>query len=89
MNRELIMAQNANRGGPGWGRICGSILQTIGDMPIVRLDKFAKQKGLRPSSESKNIVIIIPSFAERYLRLLFEVRKPLCKQELSPQQVFQ
>ena len=31
---------------PGRGRIYDSITQTIGDTPIVRLDKFAKEKGL-------------------------------------------
>ena len=36
-----------NRGGPGRGRIYGSILETIGDTPIVRLDKLAKEKGVK------------------------------------------
>jgi cysteine synthase A len=31
---------------PGRGRIYDSITQTIGDTPIVRLDKFAKEKGI-------------------------------------------
>jgi cysteine synthase A len=31
---------------PGRGRIYGSIIETIGDTPIVRLDKFAKEKGI-------------------------------------------
>jgi cysteine synthase A len=31
---------------PGRGRIYGSITETIGDTPIVRLDKFAKEKGI-------------------------------------------
>jgi cysteine synthase A len=31
---------------PGRGRIYDSITQTIGDTPLVRLDKFAKEKGI-------------------------------------------
>src|SRR6476646_957626 len=31
---------------PGRGRIFNSITETIGDTPIVRLDKFAKEKGI-------------------------------------------
>jgi cysteine synthase A len=31
---------------PGRGRIFNSITETIGDTPLVRLDKFAKQKGI-------------------------------------------
>ncbi len=31
---------------PGRGRIYGSITETIGDTPLVRLDKFAKHKGI-------------------------------------------
>lgn len=31
---------------PGRGRIYGSITETIGDTPLVRLDKFAKDKGV-------------------------------------------
>ena len=31
---------------PGRGRIYASITETIGDTPIVRLDKFAKEKGV-------------------------------------------
>src|SRR6476659_3582068 len=31
---------------PGRGRIYDSITETIGDTPIVRLDKFAKEKGI-------------------------------------------
>ncbi len=31
---------------PGRGRIFGSITETIGDTPLVRLDKFAKEKGV-------------------------------------------
>ncbi|MGL3608285.1 cysteine synthase A [Rhizobium sp. G187] len=32
---------------PGRGRIYGSITETIGDTPIVRLDKLAKEKGVQ------------------------------------------
>ena len=31
---------------PGRGRVYNSIIETIGDTPIVRLDKFAKEKGV-------------------------------------------
>ena len=31
---------------PGRGRIYGSITETIGDTPLVRLDKFAREKGV-------------------------------------------
>ncbi len=31
---------------PGRGRIFGSITETIGDTPLVRLEKFAKEKGI-------------------------------------------
>ncbi|TIO11540.1 MAG: cysteine synthase A, partial [Mesorhizobium sp.] len=31
---------------PGRGRIFNSITETIGDTPLVRLDKFAKEKGI-------------------------------------------
>ncbi|ODT06116.1 MAG: cysteine synthase A [Mesorhizobium sp. SCN 65-20] len=31
---------------PGRGRIFGSITETIGDTPLVRLDKFAREKGV-------------------------------------------
>ncbi|MCX7304965.1 MAG: pyridoxal-phosphate dependent enzyme, partial [Hyphomicrobiales bacterium] len=31
---------------PGRGRIYDSITQTIGDTPLVRLDKFAREKGI-------------------------------------------
>ena len=51
------MSQNApeakNRGGPGRGRIYGSILETIGDTPIVRLDKLAKEKGVKANLLAK------------------------------------
>ncbi len=32
---------------PGRGRVYGSITETIGDTPIVRLDKLAKEKGVK------------------------------------------
>ncbi len=32
---------------PGRGRVYGSITETIGDTPIVRLDKLAKEKGMK------------------------------------------
>jgi cysteine synthase A len=38
---------------PGRGRIYGSIIETIGDTPIVRLDKYAKEKGVRANLLAK------------------------------------
>ena len=35
---------------PGRGRIYNSITETIGDTPLVRLDKFAKEKGVVATS---------------------------------------
>ena len=32
---------------PGRGRVYGSITETIGDTPIVRLDKLAREKGVK------------------------------------------
>ena len=44
--------QKTNRA-PGRGRIYGSILETIGDTPIVRLDKLAKEKGVKANLLAK------------------------------------
>ena len=38
---------------PGRGRIFDSILQTIGDTPLVRLDRFAKEKGVKANLLAK------------------------------------
>ena len=38
---------------PGRGRIYDSIIETIGDTPIVRLDKFAKEKGVEANLLAK------------------------------------
>lgn len=38
---------------PGRGRIFSSILETIGDTPLVRLDKLAKDKGVRANILAK------------------------------------
>ncbi|OJU01661.1 MAG: cysteine synthase A [Rhizobium sp. 63-7] len=38
---------------PGRGRIYASITETIGDTPIVRLDKFAKEKGIKANLLAK------------------------------------
>ena len=40
------MNQPAARSQPGRGRIYASITDTIGDTPLVRLDKFAREKGI-------------------------------------------
>ena len=44
--------QKTNRA-PARGRIYGSILETIGDTPIVRLDKLAKEKGVQANLLAK------------------------------------
>ena len=41
MNKPLTTTRT-----PGRGRIYDSITQTIGDTPLVRLDKFAREKGI-------------------------------------------
>ena len=41
MNKPVTAAR-----APGRGRIYNSITETIGDTPLVRLDKFAKEKGI-------------------------------------------
>ncbi|CAN7162623.1 cysteine synthase A [Rhizobium sp. LjRoot30] len=38
---------------PGRGRVYASITETIGDTPIVRLDKFAKEKGIKANLLAK------------------------------------
>ena len=38
---------------PGRGRIFGSITETIGDTPLVRLDKLAREKGVRANLLAK------------------------------------
>ena len=38
---------------PGRGRVYASITQTIGDTPIVRLDKLAKEKGVKANLLAK------------------------------------
>jgi cysteine synthase A len=40
------MNQPAARSQPGRGRVYASITDTIGDTPLVRLDKFAREKGI-------------------------------------------
>ncbi|MEO2038771.1 MAG: cysteine synthase A [Martelella sp.] len=44
------MEQN---GKPGRGKVYGSILETIGDTPLVRLDKLAKEHGVKASLLAK------------------------------------
>ena len=36
---------------PGRGRIYDSIIETVGDTPLVRLDKIAKEKGIKANLE--------------------------------------
>lgn len=38
---------------PGRGRVFSSITETIGDTPIVRLDKLAKEKGVKANLLAK------------------------------------
>ena len=38
---------------PGRGRVYSSITETIGDTPIVRLDKLAKEKGVKANLLAK------------------------------------
>ncbi len=38
---------------PGRGRVYNSIIETIGDTPIVRLDKLAKEKGVKANLLAK------------------------------------
>jgi cysteine synthase A len=45
MNQPRFFTQALTRS-PGRGRVYGSILETIGDTPLVRLDKFAAEKGI-------------------------------------------
>ena len=47
------MTEKTNRSGPGRGRVYGSILETIGDTPIVRLDKLAREKGVKANLLAK------------------------------------
>jgi len=49
-NREKTMSEPRK---PGRGRIYASITETIGDTPIVRLDKFAKEKGIKANLLAK------------------------------------
>jgi cysteine synthase len=45
--------QDHARHAPGRGRIYSSITETIGDTPIVRLDKLAKEKGIKANLLAK------------------------------------
>ena len=38
---------------PGRGRIYGSITETIGDTPLVRLDRLAREKGVKANLLAK------------------------------------
>ena len=46
MTKSLPLEDTASRRPPGRGRIYASITETIGDTPLVRLDKIAKAKGV-------------------------------------------
>jgi len=50
-NRESVMAEKNHA--PGRGRVYNSITETIGDTPIVRLDKLAKEKGVKANLLAK------------------------------------
>jgi cysteine synthase A len=49
---EQTPNQNSNRA-PGRGRIYNSITETIGDTPLVRLDKLAREKGVKANLLAK------------------------------------
>ncbi len=49
---ENVPYENSRRA-PGRGRIYGSITETIGDTPIVRLDKLAREKGVKANLLAK------------------------------------
>jgi cysteine synthase A len=51
-----VAEQTSNQGGnraPGRGRIYSSITETIGDTPLVRLDKLAREKGIKANLLAK------------------------------------
>ena len=56
---------------PGRGRIYGSITETIGDTPIVRLDRLAKAKGVHANLLAKleffNPISSVKFFRGRYV----------------------
>ena len=47
MAQSALSTPPAAASSPGRGRVYGSITETIGDTPLVRLDRLAKHKGLR------------------------------------------
>jgi cysteine synthase A len=49
---ENVLHEKSNRA-PGRGHIYGSITETIGDTPIVRLDKLAREKGVKANLLAK------------------------------------
>ncbi len=50
---EKTDPETASNHVPGRGRIFGSITETIGDTPLVRLDKLAREKGVRANLLAK------------------------------------
>jgi cysteine synthase A len=50
ISKETIMSEARK---PGRGRIYSSITETIGDTPLVRLDKLAKEKGVKANILAK------------------------------------
>ena len=50
---ERMLRATETQFAPGRGRIYNSILDTIGDTPIVRLDKLAKEKGVKANLLAK------------------------------------
>ncbi|MBE7183100.1 MAG: cysteine synthase A [Methylobacterium mesophilicum] len=52
MNQAFVPS-NEGKKAPGRGRVYDSITQTIGDTPLVRLDKFAKEKGVKATILAK------------------------------------
>ncbi|MCO6051379.1 cysteine synthase A [Mesorhizobium sp. RP14(2022)] len=52
MNQAFVPANDTKKA-PGRGRVYDSITQTIGDTPLVRIDKFAREKGVKANLLAK------------------------------------
>ena len=62
---------------PGRGRVYDSITETIGDTPLVRLDKFAKEKGIVANLLAKlEFFNPLASVKDRIGVAMIEARRP-------------
>ena len=62
---------------PGRGRIYDSIIETVGDTPLVRLDKLAKEKGVKANLLAKlEFFNPISSVKDRIGVAMIEAAKP-------------